>query len=103
MFALGLKVSKVWKGQDPLHACLVLVRASEKGEQWLLASLCCCLAAALPAPSCWLTGSGASGGLTRARSSALVEREGTICYCRDWKLPDVIITCSDGGYFYYML
>lgn len=35
--------------------------------------------------------------------NALVRREGIIYYCRDWKLPDVIITCSDGGYFYCML
>lgn len=35
--------------------------------------------------------------------NALVRREGIIYCCRDWKLPDVIITCSDGGYFYCML
>lgn len=35
--------------------------------------------------------------------NALVRREGIIYYCRDWKLPDVIITCNDGGYFYCML
>lgn len=35
--------------------------------------------------------------------NALARKEGIIYYCRDWKLPDVIIMCSDGGYFYCML
>lgn len=65
---------------------------------FLLSAVCAIVASAHP----W-----ASGGLISVCRvlwvNALVRREGIIYYCRDWKLPDVIIMCSDGGYFYCML
>lgn len=39
------------------------------------------------------------GGLMGVCRVLWVRREGIIYCCRDWRLPDVIITCSDGGYF----